>query len=74
MVNRNYSKYTHPVDLAGVTKIIDKNETGKIDDYCNSKIQFLNSTLNESSENADKFGINNAFDDENFRRAFFMVM
>ena len=70
---RKYSKFTHPVDLTGVTKIIDKTESAKIDDYCNSRIEFLNEALTESSENADKFGIDNAFEDENYRRAFFMV-
>ena len=61
------------MDLDGVTKIIDKTESEKIQDYCNSTIKFLNETLNESSANAEKFDIKNTFNDTNFRRAFFMV-
>lgn len=72
--NKDYSKFTHPVDLAGVTKIINKDETSKIKDYCNSTIEFSKKALTESSENAVKFGIKNSFVDEDFRRAFFMVI
>ena len=71
---RTYSRYTHPVNLAGVTKIIFKNEKDKVIDYCYTKIQSLTESLNESSNNAGNFGlIKEDFEDRTFQKAFFMV-
>lgn len=74
LTKRKYSKYTHPVDQAGVTKIIYENEVEKIWEYCTKKIEFIDSALAESSKNVEKFGNqSNWLKHPNFRKAFFMV-